>query len=186
MEFRENEWVILGLPHEGERLVQLKAAETVDLGRFGRFAARQLVGRRSGGYFWIESDGSLLPTSPSAIRQSGGEAAEALPLAADVVDIRATNQTLLDTNTSQRLSTTDIEALKAQVESGEMAAQDIVKTVIENSETFGSKNTFSQIKYVQRKQRKFLRWFTARTVTTRTLTSYFMKRDPRKIMYAAG
>lgn len=179
--FKENEWVILGLPHEGERLIQLKISEQVELGRFGRFGAEQLVGKRPSGYYWIESDGTLVATTPWAVQQSGVEATDA-PGVVNVAEIRETNQMLQDTNTSQRLSTTDIETLKAQVESGQMASRDIISTVVANSETFGSKNAFSQMKYVQRKQRKHLRWCTARKVTARTLSSYFMKRDPRKIM----
>lgn len=179
--FRENEWMVLGVPDGGERLVQLKLNEFIDLGRFGRFPARHLLGAKSESYYSISSDGSIIPSTP---HQLAGEATTTT--GEDVPIVTATNQELLDTNTSQRLSTADVEALKEQVDRGVLPAAEVVRTLIQNSETFECKNAFSQIKYVQRKQRKFLKWFVARKATVRTLTSYFMKRDPRKIMYAKG
>ena len=147
----------------------------VDLGRFGRFAGSSLLGTRAGTYYRVESDGSLTPMQRDELAPQ--EASD---------EIHATNQTLVDTNTSQRLSTSDIEALKQQVEEGALDAQTIVETVIKNSETFAGKNAFSQIKYVQRKQRKFLRWFGVRETSVRTLCNYYIGREPRKIMYKTG
>lgn len=178
--FGENEWVVLSVPSGGERLVQLKSSEFIELGRFGRFPAQHLLGAKSGSYFSIQSDGSLVQSTASQVSGEGGTSDASGLTAAEITN---TNQTLLDTNTSQRLSTADVEALKDQVDRGALEASEVVRTLIQNSETFEGKNAFSQIKYVQRKQKKFLKWFTARKVTIRTLTSYFMKRDPRKIMY---
>lgn len=169
MAVREGDWVILQLPDGYERLVQLKGQDTVELGRFGRFAARLLIGQRDGSYFRIESSGSLSSMLPEEIE-------------ADISEITATNQTLLDTNTSQRLTTTDIEALKMQVATGDLDAHSMVDVLVKNSDTFEQKNEFSQIKYVQRKQKKFLRWFVVRRPSARTLCQHFMTRDPRKIM----
>lgn len=185
--FRENEWMVLGVPDGGERLVQLKLNEFIDLGRFGRFPARHLLGAQSESYYSISSDGSIIPSTPHQLAGEAGAAGDDVSIAGDATQKAiATNQELLDTNTSQRLSTADVEALKEQVDRGVLPAAEVVRTLIQNSETFESKNAFSQIKYVQRKQRKFLKWFVARKATVRTLTSYFMKRDPRKIMYADG
>ncbi|PJF17450.1 hypothetical protein PSACC_02753 [Paramicrosporidium saccamoebae] len=144
-------------------------SSTVELGRFGRFAARLLIGQRDGSYFRIESSGNLSSMLPEEVE-------------ADVSEITATNQTLLDTNTSQRLTTTDIEALKMQVATGDLDAHSMVDVLIKNSDTFEQKNEFSQIKYVQRKQKKFLRWFVIRRPSVRILCQHFMTRDPRKIM----
>lgn len=145
----------------------------VDLGRFGRFEARWLLEKQPGGYYKIEQDGSIQEISPSTVHAEQHA----------VDQITANNQTLTDTNTSQRLTTGDIEQLKQQVVEGRLEAQDVVDTVVRNSETFGQKNAFSQIKYVQRKQKKFLRWFCAKNTSLRTLTRYFTTRDPRRILY---
>jgi tRNA (adenine-N(1)-)-methyltransferase non-catalytic subunit len=173
--FQEGDWVILLLPNDSERLVQLKSTENIDLGRFGNFAGKALLDTSPGCYYSVESDGNLVKMSPDELFCS-------LPEPPEISEITATNQTLIDTNTSQRLTTDDIEALKRQVIEGSIDAQSIVKTVIKNSETFTAKNAFSQIKYVQRKQRKFLKWFGVRETTIRTLSNYYMKREPRKIM----
>jgi tRNA (adenine-N(1)-)-methyltransferase non-catalytic subunit len=145
----------------------------VELGRFGRFAANLLVGQKDGSYFRIESDGSLSCMLPEEIDNS-----------IDTSKVTATNQTLQDTNTSQRLTASDIEALKAQVDMGSLDAKSMVEKLVQSSETFEKKNEFSQIKYVQRKQKKFLRWFVIRLPSARTICHHFMRRDPRKIMYA--
>lgn len=147
----------------------------MDLGRFSRFEARWLVGRRAGSYYKIEQDGSIQEIAPSTFQ------APEQPPTIDKVTAN-NNQTLADTNTSQRLTTGDIEHLKQQVVEGLLDAQDVVDTVVRNSGTFEQKNAFSQIKYVQRKQKKFLRWFCAKKTTLRTVTHYFTGRDPRRIL----
>lgn len=146
----------------------------VDLGRFGRFPASLLVGVKAGGYYKIGKDGSLEGMEPDEVSLEEGPTS--------VEKVVATNETLTDTNTSQRLTTSDIEALKQQVISGDLPAKALVDSVIANSDTFTQKNAYSQIKYVKRKQSKFLRWFRLSTPSVRTLSNYFMKRDPRKIM----
>lgn len=173
---REGHWCILGLPDESLRLVQAKAAGDIEMGRFGVFPARHLIGLPYGTYYEIEADGALRLTS------DGPVGATSLPTGATADDEMATNQTLLDTNTSQRLTTEDIEALKVQVSTGTLSPSSLVDQVIQHSETFNQKNAFSQIKYVQRKQRKFLRRFSLRPVTSRMLLAYFSRRDPRKVM----
>ena len=165
----ENEWVILTLPDGCKRLAQTGRGALIDFGRFGKFQADSLIGKQYGTYWKVLPDGQLCPTSPPS-------------QGAPVEEITATNQTLSDTNTSQRLTTQDIEELKAQVSSGNITAEQVVQTLIEGSETFSGKNAYSQIKYVQRKQRKFSRWFILQEVTPRTLSAYFMSKDPRKIM----
>lgn len=173
---QEGQWCILGLPDESLRLVQAKTAGDIEIGRFGMFPARHLIGLPYGTYYEIEADGTLRLTS------NGPVGTTALPTGATADEEMATNQTLLDTNTSQRLTTEDIEALKAQVSTGTLSPSSLVDQVIRHSETFAQKNAFSQIKYVRRKQRKFLRHFSLRPVTSRLLLAYFGGRDPRKVM----
>lgn len=152
---------------------------TVELGRFGRFPARLLVGQQDGMYFRLTVDDSITLMTTEEME---GAVNISEVTTVGVPEVTATNQTLHDTNTSQRLTTEDIESLKLQVITGDMDAREMVERVVRSSETFERKNEFSQIKYVQRKQKKFLRWFALRMPSVRTLSQHFMKRDPRKIM----
>lgn len=61
------------------------------------------------------------------------------------------NRSFADTNTAQKLSTTDISKLKSDGAS----ATDIINSLIANSETWSSKSEFSQEKWLKRKQKKY-------------------------------
>lgn len=169
--FKVDDWIILGLPDGGQRLVQLKLDSIVDLGRFGQFSINQLIDTVPGLYYKVDHSGQIATLDPRQLQLVG--------IASDQ-DL-STNQILSDTNTSQRLCTKDIEELKTQAELGQLTPNQLVETVIQNSETFSTKNAYSQQKYVQRKRQKFLRWFHTSSVNLRTLCQYFMNRDARKI-----
>lgn len=50
------------------------------------------------------------------------------------------------------------------------------------NENFAKKNAYSKIKYVRRKQQKFLRWICPRHPTTRGLCDFYARKDPSRIM----
>ncbi|GAB6027030.1 tRNA (adenine(58)-N(1))-methyltransferase non-catalytic subunit TRM6 [Chamberlinius hualienensis] len=61
------------------------------------------------------------------------------------------NRDINDDGKSQKLSTEEIESLKGKGLSGE----EIVDTIIENSQTFKNKNEYSKIKYIKKKNQKY-------------------------------
>lgn len=86
-----------------------------------------------------------------------------------------TNQTIFDSNTSQRLSQAEIHELR---DSGKC----VVTELIQNSASFDQKNSFSKVKYIQRKQKKFSRWIRVLDVNSRTLSNHMIEREPSKIL----
>eukprot|EP01031_Cornospumella_fuschlensis_P026114 gene26114-31532_t len=72
---------------------------------------------------------------------------------ASVTGIRGDNSFYVDTNTAQKLTTADINKLR---ESG-LSGADIIKTLIENSDTFAYKTDFAQEKWIKRKEQKYRR-----------------------------
>jgi tRNA (adenine-N(1)-)-methyltransferase non-catalytic subunit len=61
------------------------------------------------------------------------------------------NRDIVDNNCAQRLTHEEIEALKAQgVKGGEL-----IKTIIENSESWNKRTKFSQEKYLRKKMQKY-------------------------------
>ena len=69
------------------------------------------------------------------------------------VPLRGDNSTYVDTNTAQKLTPQDILHLK---ESG-TSAQDIIKQLIENSDTFAAKTDYAQAKWIKKKENKYRR-----------------------------
>jgi hypothetical protein len=65
--------------------------------------------------------------------------------------IRGDNSGYVDTNTAQKLTDADIIKLREEGLSGE----EIIKSLIENSETFAKKSDFAQAKWIKRKEKKY-------------------------------
>ncbi len=65
--------------------------------------------------------------------------------------LRGNNSSYVDTNTAQKLKDSDIQRLR---ENG-FTGGEIIKTLIENSETFASKTEFAQDKWIKRKEKKY-------------------------------
>lgn len=75
------------------------------------------------------------------------------------------NRDVLDVAENQKLSTDEIEELKAKAEDGQM----IVEALIENSETYEKKTEFAQEKYLTKKIKKYCTTFSALKPTASTI-----------------
>ncbi len=170
------DWAVATLPDGALRLVQAAGpgapASTVDLGRFGRFSSSALTACRAGFSYWL-ADGRLREMAPAEVLSVDANFYDA-DEAADEADNRA----IEDSNTSQALSTADIEALKAAGASGTA----LVDTVIAHSATFAKRTALAQGKYVARKRRKFLSFLRLEAPSVRALVSYWQSREPRRIL----
>lgn len=69
------------------------------------------------------------------------------------VGMRGDNSTYVDTNTAQKLTNEDISRLR---ESG-MTGTDIIKNLIQNSDTFDLKTDYAQAKWIKKKENKYRR-----------------------------
>ena len=87
------------------------------------------------------------------------------------------NRNLIDDNTSQTLTQTQVHTLLSTQTPGST----IVAALISNSSTFSSKTAFSQAKYVKRKQLKYQPRCRIVRITPSTLCSAMHLRDARKI-----
>ena len=153
---------------------------SVDLSKYGKFQCEELFGCQLNMCYEISKEGKLTPFSPVENDQGileSGEAAELSEIMPSIIhtEEQPTNQELFDKNNSQKLSHNDILALR---DSG----KSVITELIQNSTTFDQKNSFSKVKYIQRKQRKFSRWMRVLPVNSRTLCTHFIDREPHKIM----
>lgn len=87
------------------------------------------------------------------------------------------NRNLIDDNTSQTLTQTQVNTLLSTQTPGST----IVAALISNSSTFSSKTAFSQAKYVKRKQLKYQPRCRIVRITPSTLCSAMHLKDARKI-----
>ncbi|OTF69097.1 Gcd10p-like protein [Euroglyphus maynei] len=85
------------------------------------------------------------------------------------------NRFLVDNNSSQKLTRNDIEKIKK-----EKSGQQVIQTLVENSATFVEKNVFSQVKYLQKKQKKYVCLVTVTKPTAKLLMEMYYSQSPSK------
>lgn len=152
------------------RLIELKKNKPQFLGKRKAlfFAA---MGHPYGTFFEIKSNGSLVkldnPEESHNLLMQVSEGSE------DAKD----NRDLIDTGDSQKLTTSDIEAFK---KSG-MSGHDMVKKIVENSNTFHEKTAFAKEKYLRKKQKKYLNFVQILKPNIRLLAEMYYMQGPLKI-----
>ncbi|RYH07113.1 hypothetical protein EON65_42075 [archaeon] len=96
---------------------------------------------------------------------------------ASVTGIRGDNSFYVDSNTAQKLTTADINELR---ESG-LSGADIIKTLIENSDTFAYKTDYAQEKWIKRKEQKYRRRYQVLQPTPLTVCETAFTKNKEKI-----
>ncbi|XP_003743880.1 tRNA (adenine(58)-N(1))-methyltransferase non-catalytic subunit TRM6 [Galendromus occidentalis] len=87
------------------------------------------------------------------------------------------NRDILDENRSQKLTREEITKLKQDGAS----SVDIVRSLVENSDTFSDKTNYSQQKYLQKKLKKYDSFFQACRPTVRLLSELYWSQNPLKV-----
>lgn len=85
------------------------------------------------------------------------------------------NRNLVDDGTSQKLTEAQINELTSNAAAGD----EVVKAIVENSDTYQGKTAFSKEKYLKQKKKKFVYRSRVLRATARTLAeNYWEKSDP--------
>ncbi|CAG8247251.1 unnamed protein product [Penicillium olsonii] len=188
---RPNQWVALKLPSDQLKLVQVIPDTVINLGRFGTFAANQILGRPL--YFTFEILDSRDETGHQLRVLSATELHAETLIADGEGDVEPedldtgengapmrTNREIIDMNSSQKLTLEEIEELKK--ESGG-AGRDIVAKLLESHSAIDQKTAFSLAKYTLRKRKKYMKRFTVLPLDVGMLANYLMEeRDAQKTM----
>lgn len=162
----------------------------MQLGRYGSFAANQVIGRPFFLTFEIldapQSDGYQLRVVPAEElhaehlieeAEADGEGEEGDSGAGTPM---RTNRTIVDDASTQKLTTQEIEELKKEA-SG--AGKDIVAKILESHANLDKKTAFSLAKYTLRKRKKYIRRFTVLPLDVSFLANYFLdQRDAQRTM----
>jgi tRNA (adenine-N(1)-)-methyltransferase non-catalytic subunit len=93
------------------------------------------------------------------------------------------NRNLVDTNSSQRLSSQELEQMKADTQ---LTGRDIVHAIIQNSATFSDKTPFSKAKYIQKKLQKYQPQCRMVPCSPVTICQALYVKDARKISNVRG
>ncbi|KAJ3093090.1 tRNA (adenine(58)-N(1))-methyltransferase non-catalytic subunit trm6 [Quaeritorhiza haematococci] len=167
---REGQHVLIQMPSGNQKTVCLKKDSEVSLGKFGSFAANELIGKPFDVSYEIFGKKELRPVSRSLV---------------EVFDVEseqdANNRELKSDPSSQKLTHFEIEQMKVESLKGEVTSESLIKTIIENSTTFEQKTEFSKAKYIKRKERKFSKMFKPLNPNARLLCEHFFTKNPQKI-----
>ncbi|KAK9366744.1 Gcd10p family-domain-containing protein [Lipomyces kononenkoae] len=180
-----NTYVFIRLPSATLRITKLAPHSTIHLGKFGSFYADDIIGKRYGYTYEIKDDKhvdtiysseGLFPSS--TVDADEDEDSEETEIASGPEEKPVgTNEKTTDDPAVQKLSMSEIEALK-KTASGE----EIIETVIKSHAAFDKKSIYSQEKYKRRKQQKFLRRFTPCSVGSCEIIEYFQYKDHHRIL----
>lgn len=161
------------------------------MGRFGNFAANQIIGRPfyftfeildehddSGHQLRVVSATELHAETLLADGEGDGEG-EDLETGENGVPMR-TNRQINDENSSQKLTLEEIEELKKEAGG---AGREIVAKLLESHSAIDQKTAFSLAKYTLRKRKKYLKRFTVLPLDVGLLANYMLEeRDAQKAM----
>ncbi|KAG0667857.1 tRNA (adenine(58)-N(1))-methyltransferase non-catalytic subunit trm6 [Maudiozyma exigua] len=191
-----DQFVIITLPSEKCKIVELKGNTSVSLGKFGAFHVNDIVGYPLGTKFEIYYDSETVetiggdePVKPNKknkitkvnigkvrIVEKDTKRDDGL----DNVGNSHNNKELINLGSDiQKMTSDDIEALKKQSTS----ANEIISKIIESHGTFDKKTLFSQEKYLKRKKQKFDKQFVVNYLSANLLLQYLIdKNDIQRIM----
>lgn len=87
------------------------------------------------------------------------------------------NRHYTDTNSAQKLSSTEIGELRE----GGATGKEIIQKLVENSETWDTKTEFSKQKYLKKKQQKYMPRVRFIKCTAASLCRTYRAKNPGKI-----
>lgn len=192
------QYVILKLPSGNWKIVELKPHTSISLGKFGAFQVDDIIGYPLGTQFEIYYDtqstsddddpknknktpvGKVKVMDEDVSGNAEGNESSSTPHELLNVDSSATNRNLINIgNEIQAMTSEQIEELKRQSAS----AEEIVVKMIESHSGFHEKTLHSQQKYLNRKKRKFAKYFTVEYLSASFLLQWLLEKgDAQKVL----
>ncbi|KAJ5919541.1 Eukaryotic initiation factor 3 gamma subunit [Penicillium verhagenii] len=178
---RPNQYAIVQLPSDQTRIINPVPNTILSLGKYGSFAANQIIGRPFYLTFEIqdtaEPDGyqlrvvsatelhaeTLIEEAEADGEGDEGESGAGTPM--------RTNQNIVDDAATQRLTLEEIEELKKEAGG---AGKEIVAKLLESHSAIDQKTAFSLAKYTLRKRKKYIKRFTVLPLDVSTLANYLL------------
>lgn len=165
---QEGNYVMIKLPSQNVRLFRMNQNGTINLGKFGTFRVNDILGHPFGYTYEIVGDKQLRVVSDQFNKDT-----------IDELEPDENNQDLNDDPSAQQLTMSEIEELKKASADG---GREIIEKVISSHTAFQKKTTFSQEKYIKRKEQKFLKRFTPVAVGTSELIEFYLDKEAHKVL----
>ncbi|KAF5101812.1 hypothetical protein D0Z00_000674 [Geotrichum galactomycetum] len=164
----EGNYVMIKLPSQNVRLFRMNKNGTINLGKFGTFRVNDILGHPFGYTYEIIGEKQLRVVSDQFNKDT-----------VDELEPDENNQELNDDPSAQQLTMEEIEQLKKESADG---GREIIEKVISSHSAFLKKTTFSQEKYIKRKEQKFLKRFTPMPVGTSELIEFYLDKEAHKVL----
>lgn len=166
MSFKANQHVLIRLPSQNIKFVQLVPDTIISLGKFGSFRADDIIGDPYGFTYAIGDEMKLdIVEDPNNFEDGQAE--------------QSMSGDKIEADGLQSLTAEEIEELK---QNKSISGQDIIDMVTKNHSSFQHKSEFSKDKYLKRKRQKFLQQFTPQPIESTELLEYYQDKDPQKVM----
>ncbi|KAN0028709.1 hypothetical protein ACTFIV_010561 [Dictyostelium citrinum] len=168
---KEGDHVILDI-NNGEKfsVVKVKLGSKVKIGK-KQILINSVIGESYYSSFQVSNEKNILE------RITQKEIDDRLNNLVELNQNDADNRNLDQNNTAQKLTQEDINEMKQKGTD----SNTIIKTIVENSESFKTKTSFSQIKYLKKKIKKYSTIVKIIKPTLKSLTEAYYKKDSRKI-----
>lgn len=184
-----NQHVLLRLPSEGLKIVQLKSSGSVSLGKFGSFNMQHVLGYPFGQTFEVLGENKVRPIKSMTVQadEENEENEDDEELDKDLLtkilsNSAENNQNIINIGSSiQKLDAEEIDKLKKARASSDIG-QKIIEQMIAGHGGFDKKTLFSQQKYLRRKQQKFLRRFKIEYLGGSQLLQYYIAKELPKVL----
>ena len=191
------------------RIVADAALSTISIGKYGSFQTNHILGRpfhltfeildkpeqnnhsllrivsTVEAYAHIKDDtGALRDPEDQEDTENGGDGVEYEVINPEGKVLMRTNREIIDDSRSQKLTMTDIEALKRE-ETG--SGKVLIAKILESHSALDQKTSFGLEKYTLRKAKKYLRRFTVLPVDVPLLLEWILnEKEPSKVMEIRG
>ncbi|CZT21630.1 related to translation initiation factor 3 (eIF-3) zeta subunit [Ramularia collo-cygni] len=197
---RPNTYLLLRLPTEMLKLVEIKLNTIIDVGKLGSFPSNLLIGRPYHHTYELlekrDGEGHMrLRIVPPAELNAKAISEEATPAESredlEIPDdsggakdgyeydlhIKKNNRLTVDDATRQTLSHAEIEELKKSA-----GGKEVIERILANHTGLEEKTDFSKEKYMLRKSKKYLKRFTVLPMDLGNLIDYVLIKEPPRIM----
>jgi tRNA (adenine58-N1)-methyltransferase non-catalytic subunit len=165
----DGDWAIIKMHDDQDSIVNITRRQQQKIGR-NKLSVGPIIGESYGSIFDINGkvisklDGELLDTHnvqvPSSYKPDGD------------------NRSFSDTNTAQKLTPEAIEQLRAEG----MTGNDIISSLIANSDSWNNKTEFSQEKWLRRKQKKYTQRIRVLKCTPVSICDAYYKKNAAKML----
>lgn len=186
---RENQYVLVRLPSESLKIVELRTGGQISLGKFGTFNVDDVIGYPFGQSFEIVDDEKVKPikslTEQVVVEEEEEDLEEEFTkdkLTKMFSNSAENNQHIINIGSKiQKLTSQEIDELKNSGAASNIG-QHIIQKIVEGHDAFDKKTIFSQQKYLKRKQQKFMRRFTIDYLGPSEMIQYYLIKDASKLL----